>query len=89
MENPSLKAFHEARDFLIKNREDYEAAYHGFRWPSLDRFNWALDWFDVIAKDNNSLALRVFSESGEERSRTFRSSRRSRAGLQIHSHDWE
>src|SRR5678815_25621 len=71
MENPSLKAFREARDFLIKHREDYEAAYHGFRWPSLDRFNWALDWFDVIAKDNNSLALRVFSESGEERSRTF------------------
>ena len=26
---------------------DYEAARRDFRWPELDRFNWALDWFDA------------------------------------------
>jgi len=28
--------------------DDYEAAYAGFRWPVLDEFNWALEWFDHL-----------------------------------------
>lgn len=41
----------EARDFLIKNRADYDTAYRDFRWPEIGDFNWALDWFDgVLAK---------------------------------------
>jgi len=71
MANLPTETFREARDFLIKHREDYEAAYKGFRWPDFDDFNWALDWFDVVAQANNRIALRVFSESGEERTRTF------------------
>ena len=43
----STQAFKAARDFLIAHRTDYENAYAGFRWPELDRFNWALDWFDA------------------------------------------
>ena len=39
----------EARDFLLAHREDYDTAYRDFRWPAVDRFNWALDWFDAIA----------------------------------------
>ena len=39
-----------ARDFLLNHREDYATAYRDFRWPELDEFNWALDWFDVIAR---------------------------------------
>jgi acetyl-CoA synthetase len=39
--------FRAARDFLLAHRLDYRAAYDGFRWPVLDRFNWALDWFDA------------------------------------------
>lgn len=39
-------AFKAARDFLLAHRNDYETAYRDFRWPELDRFNWALDWFD-------------------------------------------
>jgi len=38
-----------ARDFLLDHREDYETAYREFRWPELEAFNWALDWFDVLA----------------------------------------
>ena len=32
-----------------EHREDYATAYEGFRWPRPEHFNWALDWFDVIA----------------------------------------
>src|SRR4051812_5418361 len=40
-----------ARDFLLETREDYERAYREFRWPQLETFNWALDWFDVLAAE--------------------------------------
>jgi acetyl-CoA synthetase len=39
--------FREAREFLLKTREDYAAARDGFRWPDAAPFNWALDWFDA------------------------------------------
>ncbi len=39
-------AFKAARDFLLAHRTDYDTAYRDFRWPDLQRFNWALDWFD-------------------------------------------
>ena len=47
-------AFRAARDFLLDHRDDYAAAYRDFRWPELTEFNWALDWFDVIAAGNDS-----------------------------------
>lgn len=40
------EAFRAARDFLFRHRSDYATAYRDFRWPDLDPFNWALDWFD-------------------------------------------
>jgi len=39
--------FKAARDFLLAHRTDYRRAYRDFRWPALDLFNWALDWFDA------------------------------------------
>lgn len=44
----SASAILEARDFLIRHRADYETAYREFQWPRLERFNWALDWFDGV-----------------------------------------
>ncbi len=67
----SADLFVEARDFLIANRENYKAAYDGFKWPALSDFNWALDYFDVFAKDNKSLALWVVEESGAEARLSF------------------
>ncbi|GAA4688706.1 isobutyrate:CoA ligase IbuL [Streptomyces chumphonensis] len=58
--------FRAARDFLLRHREDYAAAYAGFRWPRPERFNWALDWFDVIAEGNGATALHVVEEDGSE-----------------------
>src|SRR3972149_10658397 len=68
--NPA-DAFLQARDFLIAHREDYETAYGGFRWPQFDSFNWALDYFDVYARDNGRPALWVVNESGDEVKRSF------------------
>ncbi|MBR0827490.1 AMP-binding protein [Bradyrhizobium manausense] len=45
-----MTTFQEARAFLLKNRTEYEAAVEGFRWPDPVPFNWALDWFDELAK---------------------------------------
>jgi len=47
----SAAEFIAARDFLIAHRNDYERAYREFRWPALDRFNWALDYFDPLATE--------------------------------------
>ena len=56
----------EARDLLVQNRDDYGAAYGAFKWPQLDQFNWALDYFDEYAKGNDRPALWVVDESGSE-----------------------
>jgi len=66
------RAFVDARDFLVAHREDYTDAYEGFRWPQLETFNWALDWFDSHAKGNDRPALWVVDESGGETKLSFR-----------------
>ena len=63
--NPT-DSFRRARDFLIQHREDWKGAVEGFRWPPLDRFNWALDWFDVLADGNGRTALHLVEEYGAE-----------------------
>jgi len=40
-------SFKAARDFLLAHRTDYATAYRDFRWPEIQHFNWALDWFDA------------------------------------------
>jgi len=60
-----------ARDLLFRHRTDYHAAYREFCWPRLDAFNWALDWFDVVAVDNGAPALWVIEEDGSEQKLSF------------------
>jgi acetyl-CoA synthetase len=64
-------AFIEARDFLLRHRRDYATAYREFRWPVLDRFNWALDYFDVIARDNARPALWLVDDGAGETTLSF------------------
>ena len=60
-------ALRAARDLLLAHRTDYAAAVTGFSWPQLDAFNWALDWFDVIAAEHpDRLALRVVGDDGSD-----------------------
>ena len=67
----SSEKFIRARDFLIQHREDYDTAYAEFRWPDLDEFNWALDYFDVHARNNLVPALWLVDEKGEETKLTY------------------
>ena len=62
-----LKAFLAAREFLFNHREDYQTTYSDFRWPQLDRFNWALDFFDVQARGNDRTALWIVDDEGRMR----------------------
>ena len=65
---PDTAAFRAARDLLLATREDYEAAKSQFRWPELTEFNFALDWFDVLAAEQpETTALRVLTERSDER----------------------
>ncbi|MGW8743892.1 AMP-binding protein [Streptomyces sp. NPDC055794] len=62
----ATELFRSARDFLLEHREDYTAACEGFTWPRPRDFNWALDWFDVIADGNERTALHIVEEDGSE-----------------------
>lgn len=64
-------SFIAARDFLQKHRNDYDTAYRDYRPPVLPEFNWALDFFDVQAKDNTAPALWVVDEDGKENKISF------------------
>ncbi|MEW6559685.1 MAG: AMP-binding protein [Pseudomonadota bacterium] len=60
-----------ARDLLLRHRTDYARAYAEFQWPALDRFNWALDYFDPMAEGNDALALWIVEEDGSEARHSF------------------
>lgn len=63
----AAQRFLSARDFLLRHRNDYERAYRGFAWPALDEFNWAIDYFDAMARGNDAPALLlVDADSGHE-----------------------
>ena len=57
----------EARDLLLEHREDYAAARAAFEWPAPEEFNWALDWFDPMARGNDRTGLWVVRAGGEDR----------------------
>ena len=66
------RAYRAARDHLITHREDYEAAAAGFRWPDVGgQFNWAIDWFDHVARGNPRTALRIVGDDGPDESFSF------------------
>ncbi|MEU5611547.1 AMP-binding protein [Streptomyces sparsogenes] len=74
--NGRTQGFRAARDFLLAHRDDYTAAYEGFRWPRPAEFNWALDWFDRIARGNDRTALHIVEEDGHETRISFEEMRR-------------
>ena len=67
----SESPFLQARELLLRHRDDRLAAYREFAWPVLDRFNWALDYFDLIAHGNDRTALHVVADDGTSRTHTF------------------
>jgi len=63
MTESATETFRAARDLLLRLRDDYDTAWREFAWPELDEFNWALDWFDVIAAEHpDRVALRIVAD---------------------------
>jgi acetyl-CoA synthetase len=71
-----------ARDQLVDAIGDYDKAVDLFAWPQLTgAFNWATDWFDVIARQsapggdirhgNDRTALWIVEEDGSEHKISF------------------
>jgi acetyl-CoA synthetase len=70
-ESKVAQTYRAARDTLLDLRGRHDDAVRDFRWPDLgDRFNWAVDWFDVIAAGNDAPAL-VIDQDGRETRRSF------------------
>lgn len=70
--SPATTAFREARDFLHAHREDYDTAFRDFRWPELETFNYATDWFDQLAADSpDAVALWFVHKDGTETKLSF------------------
>jgi len=61
-----LAQFLSCRDLLLTHRTDYAAAVQAFTWPVLTHFNWGLDYFDSIARDNPAPALHIVEASGQQ-----------------------
>ena len=69
---PATDLYRAARDQLLGWRGQHEVAVREFAFPDLgDRFNWAVDWFDVIARGNDGNALVIIEEDGASREITF------------------
>jgi acetyl-CoA synthetase len=65
-------AYRAARDQLLSLRGDHARAAQEFGWPDVgDRFNWAVDWFDAIARGNDRPALVIVEEDGSSTERSF------------------
>ncbi len=67
----AAQPFLDAREFLLARRERYDEAYRDFRWPRLDRFNWAVDYFDLYAAGNDRAALWLVNDDGSEQQLSF------------------
>ena len=64
-----------ARDLLLGLNGDYAKAVEQFAWPELEgHFNWAVDWFDVLARDNDRDGA-VDRRGGRHRERAHASTR--------------
>ncbi|PSR63931.1 MULTISPECIES: AMP-binding protein [Nocardia] len=63
----NTELYRQARDRLVELATDYDTAVRTFHWPRLTgEFNWAVDWFDVIARGNDRTALWIVEEDGSE-----------------------
>ena len=65
------QTFVAARDTLLRLRSDHAAAQAAFDWPRPAHFNWALDYFDPMARANPAPALWIVEEDGSEARHSF------------------
>ena len=61
----AYRAYRAPRDQLLSLRGEHDRAVAEFRWPDVGpTFNWAVDWFDAVARGNDRPALVVVEEDG-------------------------
>ncbi|KTS91546.1 AMP-dependent synthetase [Microbacterium testaceum] len=67
----ATERYRAARDELLVARTDPDRAA-AFTWPRFEGpFNWAIDWFDPMARGNDTPALIVVDDDGTHHQRTF------------------
>jgi len=72
MSSAATTAFRAARDQLLSLQGDPDRARAEFRYPDVGPvWNWAVDWFDAVARDNDGTALIVVEEDGTHESLSF------------------
>src|SRR5689334_15948091 len=70
--HPGTAAYRSARDQLLALSGQHDRAMAEFRRPDVGpRFSWAVDWFDVVARGNDRLALWIVEEDGSEQRVTY------------------
>lgn len=68
----TTERYRQARGVLQELGSDYARAVEEFSWPDLGpSFNWAIDWFDAIARGNDGTALWIAEEDGSEARYSF------------------
>ncbi len=65
------KAFVALRDRLLTDGLPPAEASRAFHWPQPLHFNWAADYFDRIAADNDRTALRIVDDAGLDQAVSF------------------
>lgn len=71
-QSSATTVFRAARDELLALAGSYEKAVETFAWPLLDGpFNWAIDYFDAMARGNDACALWIVEEDGSEQKYSF------------------
>ncbi|WP_304113057.1 AMP-binding protein [Mycolicibacterium bacteremicum] len=71
----NTERYRATRDQLVAVISDYDKAVETFEWPQIEgTFNWAIDWFDVIARDPATAdrpALWIVEQDGSEAKISF------------------
>ena len=68
----TTERYRAARDLLQASSRDYRTAVSRFAWPDFgEQFNWAIDWFDAIARGVRRTALWIVEEDGSEARYSF------------------
>lgn len=72
MKDDTTQKYRDARELLQNLSTDYARAVAEFAWPDFgDRFNWAIDWFDAVARGVDRTALWIVEEDGSQARYSF------------------
>jgi len=61
---------------LLMNVPSYEEALKNFKWPRMSKFNWAIDYFDNMARKNSKPAVIYTDTENNERIISFEEMRK-------------